>query len=234
MARYVFLLFVGLALFLAVLFRTQFPNTSQTPASHLLSEDFLKQIYQASGQFDYGAKKAVWFNREVPLPGLDLARAITTAPSEILGITTGEKWIDIDLSSQRLRAYEGDRVVYDFPISSGLPWMPTITGEFPIWAKVRIQRMRGGSLDDGSFYDLPNVPYVQYFYKGYGLHGAYWHNDFGKPRSHGCVNLRIADAEKLYYWTNPVLNADEYTKFNIKPEASTRVVVHGVTPGNIN
>ncbi|MBI3888052.1 L,D-transpeptidase [Candidatus Microgenomates bacterium] len=79
-------------------------------------------------------------------------------------------------------------------------------------------------------YDLPNVPFVQYFYKGYAIHGAYWHAVWGTPISHGCVNMKIPDAQALYYWTNPILDSKIYSNTSIKPEESTRVVVHGVTP----
>lgn len=119
----------------------------------------------------------------------------TTAPPT--GIGAGEKWIDVDLSSQRLVAYEGNRAVYWAVISSGLPATPTVTGRFNIYVKYRSAPMSGPG------YYLPNVPYIMYFYKGYGLHGAYWHNNFGQPMSHGCVNLKVEDAKWLFEWTEP-------------------------------
>lgn len=207
--------------------------TLSWPRSELTSKKFLTQIYSASGQYDPKAFKAVWFNKDVPLPSADLASKLTNDLVRVLGQSTGEKWIEVDLSVQRLYAHEGGRIVYDFPISSGLPWMPTAVGEFRLWAKVRAQRMTGGEVAAGTFYDLPNVPFVQYFYKGYGLHGTYWHNDFGKPRSHGCINLSIPDAEKLFYWTEPALGEGQYSLTNISPSEGTRVVVHGTTPTNI-
>ncbi len=110
------------------------------------------------------------------------------------GIGEGEKWIDVDLSSQRLVAYEGNRAVYWAVISSGLPATPTVKGRFRIYVKYRSAPMSGPG------YYLPNVPYIMYFYKGYGLHGAYWHNNFGQPMSHGCVNLSLPDAAWFYEW----------------------------------
>src|SRR5206468_6048083 len=95
------------------------------------------------------------------------------------------------------------------PISSG-KWHPTPTGDFHIWIWLRATRMTGGSQANGTFYDLPNVPYTMYFYNdqiaktsGYSLHGAYWHNNFGHPMSHGCVNMRPDDAKTLFYWADP-------------------------------
>jgi lipoprotein-anchoring transpeptidase ErfK/SrfK len=109
------------------------------------------------------------------------------------------KWIDIDLSSQTLRAYAGNRVIYSTRISSGTSRYPTVQGTFRVYSKLRAQRMRGGVGRD--YYDLPNVPHVMYFYGGYAIHGAYWHNNFGRPMSHGCVNLPLRIASTLYNWT---------------------------------
>lgn len=104
----------------------------------------------------------------------------------------GERWIDVDLSQQRVYAYEGDTLMNSFVVSTGTWQTPTVTGKFNVWIKVRSQAMSGPG------YYLPDVPYVMYFYKDYGLHGTYWHNNFGTPMSHGCVNLTIPDSEWLY------------------------------------
>ncbi len=203
--------------------------------SELLSPDFIKQILTSDGKFHLNeGDKAVWFNKDVPLPNLDLAAKIMENPQTVLGESVdNSKWIEVDLDKQRLYAHHGGSIDFEMAVSTGLPWMPTVTGQFHIWAKVRAQRMKGGSLDNGTYYDLPNVPFVQFFYGGYSLHGTYWHHDFGKPRSHGCVNLSIPDAEKLFYWTDPQLGPGEYARYNIKPEASTLIVIHGTTPTNI-
>jgi lipoprotein-anchoring transpeptidase ErfK/SrfK len=111
----------------------------------------------------------------------------------------GAKWIDVDLSSQTLRAYQGRSVVYTTRISSGTSKYPTVQGTFYIYSKVRSQRMRGGRGADA--YDLPNVPHVMYFYQAYAIHGTYWHNNFGRPMSHGCVNANQKAAAWLYNWT---------------------------------
>ena len=108
----------------------------------------------------------------------------------------GERWIDVNLSEQRVYAYEGDTIVNSFLVSTGLPETPTVTGSYQIWVKVRIQDMSGPG------YYLKDVPYVMYFYKDYGLHGTYWHNNFGRPMSRGCVNLTIDDAKWLYNWAS--------------------------------
>lgn len=215
----------------------KFSSTGFKSSKELESDKIISDIINSSGEWDYKTDMAVWFGQEVQRPSTQLARLVNKNPeflaeekTNVLAAESGEKWIEIDLSRQRLLAHEGERIVYDFPVSTGLPWMPTVTGEFRIWAKVRAQRMSGGVGND--YYDLPNVPFVQYFYKGYGLHGTYWHNDFGiRPRSHGCVNLSISDAEKLFYWANPPM--PEGQSFLRVPEGQgTRVVVHGATPTN--
>lgn len=117
--------------------------------------------------------------------------------------TTTEKWIDVDLSEQRVVAYEGAQPVRAFIVSTGLPQWPTVTGTFRIRLKTRSQTMTGGSQAQGDYYYLPNVQWVQYFYEDYAFHGAYWHNNFGRPMSHGCVNMTNEDAKWLFDWAGP-------------------------------
>lgn len=104
------------------------------------------------------------------------------------------KWIEVDLTRQVLTAYEGNVPVRVIVVSTGLPRTPTPKGQFRIWAKLRYDDMTGPG------YYLPKVPYVMYFYGGYALHGTYWHNNFGRPMSHGCVNLPTSEAEWLFNW----------------------------------
>ena len=111
------------------------------------------------------------------------------------GVGDNEHWVDVDLSSQRAYAMQGDTLVRTFLVSSGTWLHPTVTGTFNIYVKYRLAGMVGPG------YNLPNVPYVMYFYKGYGLHGTYWHHNFGHPMSHGCVNLPTVDAGWLFNWT---------------------------------
>ncbi|MGD1991892.1 MAG: L,D-transpeptidase [Anaerolineae bacterium] len=112
------------------------------------------------------------------------------APVEV----NGDRWIDIDLSEQLLTAYEGDTPVRQVAVSTGLPATPTPEGQFRIWIKLEADDMEGPG------YYLPDVPYVMYFHMGYGLHGVYWHANFGQPMSHGCVNMPTSEAEWLFYW----------------------------------
>jgi lipoprotein-anchoring transpeptidase ErfK/SrfK len=122
----------------------------------------------------------------------------TDAPISVINPTgsTTERWIDVNLSSQSLVAYEGDTPVYWVTVSTGLPGTPTVTGQYRIYVKYPAQTMSGPG------YYLPDVPYVMYFYQGYGIHGTYWHNNFGHPMSHGCVNTPTPDAAWLYNWAD--------------------------------
>lgn len=124
------------------------------------------------------------------------------------------KRIEISLTNQRLYAYENGNLVYNFAISSGKRRTPTLTGTFYPRVKIPKAKMEGGSKRRGDYYYLPNVPYIVYFYRGYGIHGTYWHNNFGRPMSHGCVNLKISDAGKIYSWI----------------DMQTKIVITGKTP----
>lgn len=115
------------------------------------------------------------------------------------GVAAGERWVDVNLSSQTLTAYEGDFAVMSTLISSGLPAWPTVTGQFRVYLRYESQTMDGSRL--GYDYYLTGVPYVMYFYQDYALHGTYWHSNFGYPMSHGCVNLETGDAKWLFNFT---------------------------------
>jgi lipoprotein-anchoring transpeptidase ErfK/SrfK len=117
-------------------------------------------------------------------------------PVVVAGTGNGVHWLDVDLSQQRMYAYEGDALVNSFIVSTGTWQTPTVVGNFKVWVKLRSSDMSGPG------YYLPDVPFVMYFYKDYGIHGTYWHNNFGTPMSHGCVNLSIPDAEWVYNFSS--------------------------------
>ncbi|WP_347272776.1 L,D-transpeptidase [Leptolyngbya sp. FACHB-17] len=115
-------------------------------------------------------------------------RAMTTYKN------TNQRWVEIRLSTQRLIAWEGKKQVHAVIVSTGKASTPTPQGVFRIQSKYRVARMQG---DD---YDIPDVPYTMYYSGGYGIHGAYWHNRFGTPVSHGCVNVAVDHAQWLFNW----------------------------------
>ena len=109
---------------------------------------------------------------------------------------SSQRWIEIDLSRQRLIAWEGNTAVYAVVISSGKSSTPTRTGTFAVETKYRVARMTG---DD---YDVPDVPYTMYYDGGMAIHGAYWHNLFGNPVTHGCTNVAVNHAKWLFEWAS--------------------------------
>jgi hypothetical protein len=155
----------------------------------------------------------------------DLSRpSAAPRPSEVT--RPGERWIDVDLASQTLVAYEGDRPVYATLVSTGRADSPTPVGVHRIWVKILASDM--GNLDNAdadSHYSLQEVPYVQFFDQTVGLHGTYWHRDFGHVRSHGCVNLAPLDARWLFDFTSPRVLAGWVAVYPTPFEAGTLVRV---------
>lgn len=189
----------------------------------------VEDVLKASGNFEEEANIAVFNSQIVDYPKTSLALSNTTenGSEKVLGTTNAageEKWIEVSLAEQKLRAYEGNRLVFEYLISSGL-WNSTPRGTFSIWYKTRYQRMSGGSKDLGTYYNLPNVPNNMFFYQGYAIHGAYWHNNFGHPMSHGCVNEPLASAAQIFEWTGPVVPANQGSVRATPKNPGTRVVV---------
>jgi lipoprotein-anchoring transpeptidase ErfK/SrfK len=126
----------------------------------------------------------------IPAPG-QYTPTQDEAPSAPL--QTG-KSIVVSTESQRIYAYENGRLVKSYLVSTGLPATPTVKGEFKIYVKYLADDMQGAD------YFLPQVPYTMYYYRGYAIHGTYWHNKFGRPMSHGCVNLPPEHAQWFFEW----------------------------------
>lgn len=119
-------------------------------------------------------------------------------------IITDKKLITVDIAKQMLYAWESGKIVHQTPVSTGMKLTPTVRGSFKIRTKVPKQDMRGPSPYKQYYltgkYFIKDVPHVMYFYQAYAFHGAYWHNNFGRPASHGCVNMPLASAEWLFNW----------------------------------
>jgi len=177
-----------------------------------------------TGNFEATETEAFFDNKKVSAP-LAALTDLPFASQKVLGENTGEeKWIEIDLSEQKIKAWEGNNLFLESLVSTGSTF-PTPTGEFRIWSKFKYTKMSGGSKENKTYYYLPNVPYTMYFYKGFGLHGTYWHNNFGHRMSHGCVNLPTPVAEKLFYWSNPS-TGDKNSIVASADNQGTRVIIH--------
>lgn len=128
---------------------------------------------------------------ETPIPSATVYAPPTSTPVQASG---GERWVEINLSQQMLYAWEGETLVGSFVVSTGTWQTPTVTGTYRVYARFKYKDMSGPG------YYLPNVPNTMFFYQGYAIHGTYWHNNFGTPMSHGCVNMTIPDSEWLFDW----------------------------------
>ncbi|MFW6358449.1 MAG: L,D-transpeptidase [Chroococcales cyanobacterium] len=150
-----------------------------------------RQFWQQSASVLVATSLAVT-SLGVSLPQPVFANAIQERMTELQN--SNQRWIEIDLSDQRLYAWEGGKQVYAVIVSTGKAATPTPTGTYTIHRKLESDRMRGPG------YDVPNVPYAMYYHRGYAIHGTYWHNNFGTPVSHGCTNVATDHAEWLYNW----------------------------------
>ena len=136
-------------------------------------------------------------------------------------VPVGQKHVEVSLGRQELTAYEGETVVLKTKISSGLHYKPegqipwdTPTGRFNVQSKMPSKHMGGGELtDDLEAYILPGVPWTSFFEttNGVAFHGTYWHNNFGVPMSHGCINMRMDEAKWMFRWLTP---QTDLTKMN--------------------
>lgn len=131
------------------------------------------------------------------------------------------RWISIDLYEQVVVAYEGNRPVFTTLVATGLDRWPTYEGLYHIYFRRLRDNMSGGVPGD-DYYFLEEVPWTMFFDEGRALHGAYWHDGFGYRRSHGCVNLAIADAHWLYNW----VAEDMGSFYSADKESGPAVFVH--------
>lgn len=192
------------------------PATSSTAVSQLRVGMILpvaEVIVDASSTKWYKVRFTEWLRYPFRVidtwyvPVSSATRLVEDAGTQELGTSTERiasttKQIIVDRSDQKLYGYEGDELVFEEFISTGLALTPTPRGVFTIYRKTPSRYMQGpvpGISDD--FYDLPGVPWNLYFtYEGAVIHGAYWHDQFGKQWSHGCVNVPLGRAEELYQW----------------------------------
>ena len=129
-------------------------------------------------------------NQELDIEEAGYGRVTVTAAK-------GEHWIEVNLTTQTTTAWTGSTAIASWRISSGTRATPTLPGEFRVWHKMRVQTMKG--VIDGQAYNVPNVEWISYFDKdGRAFHATYWHNNFGTPMSHGCINMTYEAAEFVY------------------------------------
>ncbi|MCP4606779.1 MAG: L,D-transpeptidase [Proteobacteria bacterium] len=143
-----------------------------------------------------------------------------------------QKWIRVDLTRQILEAYEGSMPVYVTMVSTGLPESEeTVTpkGRFRITFKHLTDDM-AGTVGDDEVYSVEDVPWVQYIHRNIALHASFWHSSYGRPKSHGCINIAPADARWLFNWTEPKLPAGWHGVTAKDDNHATIVIIEGKTP----
>ncbi|MCR4263224.1 MAG: L,D-transpeptidase [Candidatus Roizmanbacteria bacterium] len=223
------------ALFIASISVFLFPDISLVQR---FSPQATAYPHEAVERFDEEASLAIVDNKPVQIPPSVKQAYLAVKPSsqsDVLAAFDGLKRIEVDLTNQRLYAYEGNNRVMDFLVSTG-KWGKTPTGVFNIWIKLRSTKMEGGSKELGTYYYLPNVPFTMFFandeiprWRGFGIHGTYWHSNFGHPMSHGCVNMKTEEVERLYYWALPDLQGK--SSINASDEnPGTPVIIYGEAP----
>jgi lipoprotein-anchoring transpeptidase ErfK/SrfK len=153
--------------------------------------------------YDDRKKLAYWGHAEHFRPVLEAE--LTPIHPEV---PADEKWLQVNLAQQWVTAYEAGRPVFQARAATGAVFSTgdfrTPRGSFQTRRKRPSRHMAGGDLAADDRFDLPGVPWVSYFTSsGVSFHGTYWHNDFGRPRSHGCVNLTPQAAKWIYRWTLP-------------------------------
>ena len=147
------------------------------------------------------------------------------------GTGPNERWVDVDIDQQILVAYEGARPVYVTLVSTGrrtgeeLERFETPAGSFRIRGKHVTTTMDGDTASDGP-YSIEDVPWAQYFYESYAMHGAFWHNNFGWRMSHGCVNLSPPDARWMFFWTDPQIPEGWHGVFATPEHPGSRIELH--------
>ncbi|MBN1250075.1 MAG: L,D-transpeptidase family protein, partial [Anaerolineae bacterium] len=160
------------------------------------SGDWWQILYEGQIGYVYGELVTAYDVDKVPeVPASDLPGPTVDNPIFEPAPTWAideDRWIDVDLSEQRVTAYEGRTPVKTYLVSTGLPGTPTPVGQFRIYVKFRYDDMEGAD------YYLEDVPFVMYFYQGYGFHGVWWHANWGNPMSHGCINQPNEMAEWLF------------------------------------
>lgn len=138
----------------------------------------------------------------------DYLRPITAEEIEPISPGAADKRIEINLTQQRLVAYEGSRPVFSARIATGYFEGDTPIGEFRVERKQPTRHMASNA--EGNAFDLPGVPWVCYIsWTGVSVHGTYWHHNYGTPQSHGCINLTPENALWIYRWTDPVVELGE-------------------------
>lgn len=205
---------VFLVVAMIVTFGSSWAGTQTSLVKHQIEQAELRQLHQSFDQFNQMAQPQRWSNlrngrwqsfgdgiTEAALAaqtGVIEFESLSRNPLSAIPVLKrlDTRWLQIDIGNQQLTAWDGDRAVRTISVSTGKSGTPTRPGVWTIYTKIRSARMRGPG------YDVPDVPYTMYYDGGFGIHGAYWHNNFGQPMSHGCTNLSVDQARWFFSWAS--------------------------------
>ncbi len=182
----------------------------------------VRAVEEGDGAWWYQLRDGISWSPGPYVPSWSMRRI---PPEQLAPIAPGQpgKWMMIDIADQRLTCLEGDEPVFSTRIASGVHGLGTPLGEFRILFQRHTSRMIGGQENDR--YDLPGVPFPVYFtWSGVAIHGTYWHNDYGRRHSHGCVNVTSEAARWIFRWVEPHVPYGVHTHRS-QPDEGTRVVV---------
>ena len=182
--------------------------TSGRPTTETIAQFVRVDAFEEQGTFE----KFTRIGENKWVRSKDIRRPTVAPPPPDIDVANHERWVDVDLTTQTLEVYEGDKPIFATLVSSGRGKQgasdATPIGTYRVWAKLTSANM--DNLEDENanhYYRMETVPWVQFFSKGVALHGAFWHHSFGHQRSHGCVNLTPLDAQRVFYLTSPRIPA---------------------------
>jgi lipoprotein-anchoring transpeptidase ErfK/SrfK len=158
----------------------------------LIAREYGVTVEDVMAMNDISNPDLLYVGQELIIPAAGIYEP-TAAEAPAAPTNTG-KSIVVSTGQQRIYAYENGQMVHSHLASTGLPDTPTVLGNYSVYVKYTATDMSGPG------YFLPQVPFTMYFYQGYGIHGTYWHNNFGRPMSHGCVNLPTEEAQWFFNW----------------------------------
>jgi len=170
----------------------------------------------------YQLQEGVGYKPGPYVPAWSVRRVL---PEELAPISPDvpDKRIEVNTQDQTLTCFEGDQVVLSCVVSTGRKGLITPRGKYRVYHKHHTDFLIGGSGNDR--YSLPGVPYLAYFTNsGIAIHGTYWHNDYGRPRSHGCINVPMSIAQWIFRWTEPAVPYEVHSLY-FKPDKGTPVIV---------
>ncbi len=184
----------------------------------------VKAVADSEGTWWYQLQEGITYSPGPYVPSWSVRRL---PPEELAPLSPDhpDKWIQVNVKEQSLTCFEGQTAVFTTAVSTGVGDHATPRGEFRVLRKRYTSRMIGGDKAQGDYYDLPGVAFPVYFTgSAVATHGTYWHNDYGRRHSHGCVNVPNETAKWLFRWTEPALPYDQ-AELVVKAGTGTRVVV---------